>query len=142
MQPLARIMDLRSINDADLARAVGCNKSSINAWKSGRQEPRSNAVISLARVLKVSSDELFGFTPPLFGTTLAVRYRELHRSISKHGEYDSHTLHLWAAAFDRDREGRFRKLSLWLRDVAEAVYKIELLAKPEVPTDHVQLRLF
>lgn len=45
---------------ADLARALGITRSSVNAWEMGISVPSTQYIIELANIFKISTDYLLG----------------------------------------------------------------------------------
>ncbi|MGB4985419.1 MAG: helix-turn-helix transcriptional regulator [Erysipelotrichaceae bacterium] len=52
----------RNITQAELARAFGITRSSINAWEIGISVPSTQYVMELAKYFKVSTDYLLGLS--------------------------------------------------------------------------------
>ena len=58
-----RIKSLRSINNytqADLAKALGITRSSVNAWELGISVPSTQYIVELANIFSCSTDYLLG----------------------------------------------------------------------------------
>lgn len=59
---LKRIRESREMEQQEVAKAVGVNKSSICRYEKGEKIPSLRVAISLAKVLRCSMDELCGIT--------------------------------------------------------------------------------
>lgn len=55
-------MDDYPISIAELAKAIGCNKSAIRRWKLNNYLPEPNTLIKLTRFFNTSSDYFFGLS--------------------------------------------------------------------------------
>jgi transcriptional regulator with XRE-family HTH domain len=58
------ILQRRGISQAQLARAVDMNKSTLNHWLTGTALPSALGAAQIATFLDVSLDELYGGDPP------------------------------------------------------------------------------
>jgi transcriptional regulator with XRE-family HTH domain len=54
---LTRVLDKKALNDAQLARAVGCTPTAIGNYKNGRV-PRAEELYRIARFFSVSMESL------------------------------------------------------------------------------------
>lgn len=136
-------MDERGLTCADLARAIGCAESTILQWTRGVYLPRIDYLIPLCRALDCSADELLGldFKAPInLNRALS---KELYQSITKKGKYNSTIIHQMATGIRRAK-GKLTEFECWLRDIAEAVYKVEIMIKPKTIDFEVivQLNIF
>ncbi len=61
---LTAIRKARGLTQVDLAKAAGSTQRAISYYENDDGIPRASAVIALAKVLKVSADELLGRKPP------------------------------------------------------------------------------
>ena len=50
----------KKITQANLAKALGITRSSVNAWEMGISVPSTQYIVELANIFKVSSDFLLG----------------------------------------------------------------------------------
>lgn len=57
-------MKRQGLNNTDLARLSGLNRSSISRYVSDTIEPKQNAIGAIAKALKVSPAYLLGFDAP------------------------------------------------------------------------------
>jgi transcriptional regulator with XRE-family HTH domain len=61
---LTAIRKARGLTQVDLAKAAGSTQRAISYYENDDGIPPASAVIALAKVLKVSADELLGLKPP------------------------------------------------------------------------------
>ncbi len=61
---LTRIRKARGLTQVKLAEAAGTTQRAISYYENDAGVPPSSAVISLAKALEVSTDELLGLKPP------------------------------------------------------------------------------
>ena len=54
------ILKERGITANKLTREAGLNSSAMTQWKQGKSQPGVDAIVRIARYLKVSSDYLLG----------------------------------------------------------------------------------
>lgn len=50
----------KKITQAELAKALGITRSSVNAWEMGISVPSTQYIVELANIFKVSTDFLLG----------------------------------------------------------------------------------
>lgn len=62
---LQKIIDIRQIKQADLARATGISRGAISNYVQGRYEPKSDIVQKLANALNCSDMWLWGYDVPM-----------------------------------------------------------------------------
>lgn len=65
---LREAMDATGKTQSDLAAETGLNKSTISRYMSGEVEPKLKAVVSLAQVLDVDYQWLYGYDVPKIRT--------------------------------------------------------------------------
>ena len=59
----ARLRELRArrnLTQDEVAKAVGCHESAVSRWESGSRLPPCTDILALARLYRVSCDELLG----------------------------------------------------------------------------------
>lgn len=140
---LAQLMKEKGMTDAQLAKELGCVQSTVFHWKLGTYLPRADYVKKICEILQCSADDLLGVElekPDRLSRAMAT---DLLKAITKNGTYNAQLIHQMATAWRRMRGGKVTEFELWLRNIAETLYAIELVQKqPKKPeTDTNQLRL-
>lgn len=141
---LAALLRDREMKPEDLARAVQCPASTVTQWLNGKFMPSSRHLRTICETLDCSADDLLGVEvrkPEKVNKALAL---DLYAAITARGVYNSESIHQMATAARRAKGNRITTFELWLREIAEAVYKVELTKrrKPRASTENFQLRLF
>jgi transcriptional regulator with XRE-family HTH domain len=124
---LARIMALRGVTDANLANALKCQRSTVLHWRTGNHYPRADMLKKICLYLECSSDELLGMEKSV-GVPKA-RYNDLYKAITQRGAYDSTMIHHIATHISKLKGGKITVIEKAVRDIAEALYKIEMVAR-------------
>lgn len=142
---LAELMRKRELSDAALAEKMKCAPSTIYQWRTGVYMPRMEHLRPLCRILECSADDLLDIEvgkPTRLNRAQSVK---LYQAITQEGKYNSDTLHNMATLIRKAKGGKTSEFELWLRELAEAVYEIELTAKvqkgPSIDTPGEQLQL-
>lgn len=136
---LQELMDKRGLTDAKLAEKLkkhlpSCAVSTVYQWRIGTYQPRVEYLRPLCQILQCSADDLLGIEsggrklPP-------AQARELLEAVTGNGRYNSRILHQMATNIRKGR-GHKTEFEVWLRDMAETLYKIELIAKPNQPKSY------
>lgn len=126
---LADLMRDRGLKDWELAQALDCKRSTVYQWRTGKFMPSAGYLKPLCELLQCSADDLLGIeigTPAKINRALS---RDLYKTITKNGEYNSSSIHLIASKMRAASGGKITNFECWLRDVAEVVYRIELTEK-------------
>lgn len=61
---LAQVRKSRNMTQTELAHAVGVTQGLISFYEKGTTEPSTSVMVALAKVLRVSADELLGLRQP------------------------------------------------------------------------------
>ena len=146
MLQLAKCMAKRGIDDATLSRRLGTANSTVFQWRTQKYEPRSSYIPQLCKELKCTPYELLDFDPERLPTIKQAVAQELLEAVTMEGEWDSETLHKMATSIRNARGGKVSQMETWMRRMAEAVYKVEIVNKLKAerikPTEtSVQLKL-
>ena len=143
---LTEILKDRGMTDAELARQLRCVQSTVYHWKAGTYMPRLEYVKKICEILSCSADDLFGIQvekPTRLNRALSV---SLYQAVTKGGQYDSQYIHQIASRVRIAKGGKLTETERWFRQMAEAVYQVEILLKPkkqDAKSDNsYQLRLF
>lgn len=141
---LGDIMEEKGFTDSELAAKIGCARSTVYEWRIGTYQPRADKVKVLCEALDCTPEELLDIkvkTPPRINRSLAVG---LYQSVSRKGAMDASTIHQMAGVIRRLNHNKLTGFEVWLRDIAEELYKIELTLKKseEAPVTEGQLALF
>lgn len=113
-----------------LATAMGIAPSTITQWIQGTFEPRATNIRQMCLLLQVSSDELLnidGARQMTLPKPLAV---DLYRTVTMRGSLDSGSFHNWATRLKVQRGGKITREEVWLREIAEVCYSIEISKRP------------
>lgn len=85
---LKEAMNNANISQSELARAIDCNRSVINLYLSGRNEPKDKKLSRLSKVLNVNPEWLLGYDVPMNNkpTTLHEKIEMLNDGAKKKTE--------------------------------------------------------
>lgn len=144
MKKLAELMREKNLTDSDLAKALGCQQSTIFQWKAGGFSPKANRIEPLCKLLDCTPNDLLGWGLKESTNISYAKREELLQAVTKNGEYDSQAIHHIASKFQRLSNGKITGFEKWLRGIAEVLYRIELTSKPKKADRATvqQLRLF
>jgi len=136
---LERLMQAKGLTINDLAERLGCVKSTVYHWITGRYSPDVRNVQKICRILDITPNELLGFQEAPYARPVFSRLRRLQKAVTKHGDYNSQQLDQIANAM----RGKSQSLECYFRDVAQAVYNLELTIshKKETTKSSQQLSL-
>ena len=141
-QKLAELMDEKGFSDKQIASALGCAVTTVVSWRVGTYLPRADYVVKLCRILNCNADELLGTDleqPVRVNKALAV---DLNQAVTMKGKFSSDDIHSMASVIKRVCGGKLTQFEIWLREIAEALYKIEIMQKPKLELiEVVQLKL-
>ena len=59
---IAKFRKFRKMTQADLARQLGKSKNSVSNWESNGNTPDFDTIEKICKILKVSPNEMFGWT--------------------------------------------------------------------------------
>ena len=141
---LAELMKDRGLSDGDLAKKLKCANSTVFQWRTGIYLPRAEYLIPLCEILQCSADDLLGIDVEKATRLNRAQSVDLWQAVTRRGDWDSQTIHQMASALRRKR-GKLTEFEKWLRDMAEAVYRIELTLKTKSSVtmmSSVQLSIF
>lgn len=144
MEKLAELMREKNLTDSDVAKALGCQQSTIFQWKAGGFSPKANRLIPLCKLLDCTPNDLLGFGLKKSTNINYAKREELMQAVTKNGQYDSSAIHTIASKVQRMAGGKITGFELWLRSIAEVIYRIELTQKPTKQPEATvnQLRFF
>lgn len=136
---LAELMNKRGLTDSELAKIMDCQPSTIFQWKAGGYSPKAENMLKLCQTLNCSADELLGFN------SVAVELpnyqgQRLYRAVTQEGAFDSQLIHLFATRL-RQFTGKTTSLEIWMRNIAEALYEIELAESDPASLSHPGMKL-
>ncbi len=82
------------LNQKELADALGLkNKQSISDWESGKSMPKTETLLKISKLLKVSLDWLmFGSFPQLEYENVVKEKEELYKKVQELSEQDAETI--------------------------------------------------
>jgi transcriptional regulator with XRE-family HTH domain len=124
---LERLLSIRGMTDAELARQLDCQRSTVLHWKRGSHFPRADMLLKICRVLECSADELLGQEKTV-GISLA-KHNALYKAVTQQGHYDWAMWHQMATKVRRAAKGKMTPAEILFRNIGEALYKIQLVAK-------------
>jgi transcriptional regulator with XRE-family HTH domain len=135
MVKLAKLMETKEITDAELARRIGCGQSTVFHWRTGAYLPRADYVKKICETLDYSADDLLGVERAKTDRLNRGLALELFQAVTKRGKYDSEMLHQMATQMRKARGGKITEMELWFREMAEALYLIEITQKKQTSTN-------
>lgn len=140
---LSELLEAKGLTFADVAKELKCADSTVLMWARGVYAPRACYIKQLCKLLDCTADELYGLDTHAPVNLNRAQSKELYQSITAKGKYDSQTLHQMATKIGRAR-GTVTEFEIWLRNIAEAIYKVELTMKKKLlsPDPSIQLNLF
>lgn len=59
-EKIRRLREAKGLTQAELSKALGLTRSSINSWEMGLSVPSTQYIVELAKIFAVSTDYLFG----------------------------------------------------------------------------------
>lgn len=126
MTRLAELMREKGFTDKALAKKLNCAPSTVFQWRTGVYLPRIENLRPLCQALKCSADDLLGIEVEKPTRLTRAESVELYKAITMGGVYNSQMLHAMATKIRRGT-GKTTDMERWLRELAEAVYKVELM---------------
>lgn len=131
-------------NDA-LARLVGSAPGTIAHWRDGLYKPRADQLVKLCESLDCSADELLCIQRKQDARLNRAQATGLYKAVTKNGKLNANAIHQMASAYGRLTGGRITPVERWFRAIAESVYNIEVVIRPNqnpVSPEAVQLTLW
>lgn len=95
-QTIRDLRKLKKISQSELAKLIGVSQTTITAWETGKAEPSSSAVNSLADYFNVTTDYLLG--RPEKKDNEIVDYTALEQALDNARSFDGEPMD------DHDRE--------------------------------------
>lgn len=83
-QHLYALRRARGLTQVDLAKALGTTQRAISYYENEAECPPGSVLVALARVLRVTTDELLGVKPPKFDSE-ALEKRRLWKRFQRMG---------------------------------------------------------
>lgn len=131
----------------DIAETLGVAPSTVCNWQTGLYLPRVHLLKELCRILDVTADELLDLPDRRLKCLSKPLALDLYKAVTRNYSLDSQYFHQWATSIKTKRGGKLSSEEVWLRNIAEALYGIEIVKPkrkkpPPDPFFVCQLRLF
>lgn len=86
---LQKIMDVRNVKQADLARSTGISRGAISNYVLGRYEPKADIIGKLANALNCSATWLWGYDVPMDEAAYQASLEENPYELSMRDAFDT-----------------------------------------------------
>lgn len=64
-EKIFQILEERGMSEAAFAKAIGTSRSTVNSWKIRKQNPSSDKIMKICKVIEISPEELLSDDEPV-----------------------------------------------------------------------------